>query len=75
MIRLTDADGDPVLLAENSILIITKYVSPGVESGYVERKFLRQPKSVVHTITGALIPVVEDHEEIQNKIRFGEVND
>ena len=75
MIKLTDADGDPVLLAESSILIITKYQSPGRRSGYVEHKFIQQPKSVIHTITGAMIPVVEDQEEIQNKIRFGDIHD
>ena len=72
MIRLTDTDGDPILIADGSIAVVLKYRHVA-RNGVVEHVHKKEPNSVVHTITGGALLVLEDIESIQQKLSWGEV--
>ncbi len=66
MIQLTDTDGDAMLIREEHISLVVMY-RPNPDRP--ERKFTRTPASVIHTITGAAIPVLETPHTIADQIR------
>jgi len=68
MIHLTDTDGDIVRIKEEHISFI--YVYRNVpEPGVVQQRFKNPPKSVVHTVTGAAIAVLETADVVEDKLR------
>lgn len=67
MIKLTDPDGDPILVQENYIAAVMSVGKAVDESG---KPVPNPPKSIV-VVMDKTFPVKESVEDIENLIKFG----